>query len=144
MVPLRPMRLSDYDRVMRLLRDTPGVCLREADSRAAIARYLDRNPGLSLVAEIAGEIVGCVLAGHDGRRGFLYHLAVAPAYRRRGLGRALVAACVSALRSQGIRKMHIDVLAGNADGMAFWERLGWQSRDDLCRFSFTATCEENA
>ncbi|MDA8384118.1 MAG: GNAT family N-acetyltransferase [Betaproteobacteria bacterium] len=138
------MGLSDYDSVMRLLRDTPGICLREADTRAAVARYLTRNPGLSLVAEIEAEIVGCVMAGHDGRRGFLYHLAVMPAHRRRGLGRALVTACVSALRSQGIRKMHIDVLAGNVEGMAFWERLGWQRRDELRRFSFTAPCEEHA
>ena len=73
---IRVMTPADYDAVSGLLRATEGVVLRAADSRAATARYLERNPGLSFVCCDAGGVVGCVFAGHDGRRGYLQHLAV--------------------------------------------------------------------
>lgn len=147
MARIREMTIADHPAVMDLLRATPGVSLRDADSREATARYLGRNPSLSFVAEegaeSGGHLVGCVMCGHDGRRGYLQHLAVAPSHRRQGIGRALVAACLDSLESLGIRKTHIDVLVSNREALRFWIREGWRKRDDIVRLSFVREGGEN-
>ncbi|MFS1430561.1 GNAT family N-acetyltransferase, partial [Vibrio splendidus] len=76
MVNIREMAISDYDSVIALWCQTEGMSIRDADSKESIASYLDRNPGLSFVAESNNEIIGAVLVGTDGRRGYLQHLAV--------------------------------------------------------------------
>lgn len=141
---LRPLTLADYDAVHALLRGSAGVVLRSADSRAAVARYLERNPGLSLVCCDAEAIVGCLMCGHDGRRGYLQHLAVHPDYRRRGIGSELVARCVAQLAALGIEKCHLDVLASNAAAAGFWTRRGWTRRSDIDRYSLLASDDANA
>jgi ribosomal protein S18 acetylase RimI-like enzyme len=128
---IRPFSPADYDDALRLWRATEGLELRTADSREGIAAFLDRNPGLSFAARARGELVGAVLCGHDGRRGYLYHLAVAPAYRHHGLGRMLVERALDALERQGLRKCHALVLADNEAGFAFWTRIGWERRRDI-------------
>ncbi len=137
MSEIRPMTLTDYDAVLALMAATPGVTVRDADSRAATRRYLERNPGLSFVAEAEGHVVGCVMSGHDGRRGYLQHLVVHPEHRRRGLGRALAERCLAALLAVGIHKVHIDVLRTNEPAQAYWTRCGWQLRTDILRYSWT-------
>jgi putative acetyltransferase len=125
------MTIADYDAVVELWEATPGIGLSEADERSNIAAFLEHNRGLSFVAEAGGAIAGAVLGSFDGRRGYLHHLAVAPRARREGLGRALVARSLEALAGRGVRRCHIFVMAGNADGQRFWERVGWFRRDDL-------------
>ena len=144
MITIRPMTMADYGDVMALMSDTPGVVVRAADSPEAIGRYLARNPGLSLVAESEGRAVGCVLCGHDGRRGYLHHVVVAPVYRGQGIGRALVGRALDGLAAAGIAKTHIDVFANNAAALAFWQRTGWQLRDDIRRLSFNRSANPNA
>jgi ribosomal protein S18 acetylase RimI-like enzyme len=129
------MTPADYDAAYRLWRTTEGMGLSEADSREGIAIFLQRNPGLSLVAWVQGEIVGTLLCGHDGRRGYLHHLAVTPACRGQGLGRRLVETCLIRLAERGIQKCHVFVRADNDAGKEFWRRLGWQERDDLTLLS---------
>lgn len=141
---IREMTIADYDAVMRLLNATSGVRLRQADSLEAIARYLERNPGLSFVALVEAQLVGCIMGGHDGRRGYLQHLAVTEAQRRRGIGSALVEACLAKLEEQGILKSHIDVLAANESGLAYWQRRGWKKREDIFRFSIVRGKDANA
>ena len=136
MTTIRNMAIEDYDVVMGLLTATHGVRLRDTDSHTAIARYLERNPRLSFVALVDGAIVGCVMCGHDGRRGYLQHLAVSPRHRRRGIGSALVEACLAKLAGLGILKTHIDVLVENQPAHQFWLQHGWQKRDDIHRYSF--------
>jgi N-acetylglutamate synthase len=131
MVSILSFSINDYDEVMALWRATPGIGLSDADSRAAIAAYLLRNPGLSFVAREAGRLVGAVLCGMDGRRGYLHHLAVHPDARRQGTGAALVEHCLAGLREVGIHKCHLFVIAGNAAGQAFWQHVGWKLRTDL-------------
>ena len=129
---IRTMRPEDYDAVYALWLGCTGMGLNDVDdSREGIGRYLRRNPETCIVAEDDGAIVGAVLAGHDGRRGHINHLAVASAYRRRGLGRALVETALDALSRQGITKVNLTVFAANAEGSAFWERLGFTTRPDL-------------
>lgn len=128
---IRGMSEADYDAVLALWRATPGIGLSEADERPNIASFLARNRGLSFVAEADGRLAGAVLGGTDGRRGYLHHLAVAPDHRRAGVGSSLVARALEALRARGLRRCHIFVMAGNAEGRRFWERTGWFRRDDL-------------
>ena len=135
MFTIRPMRMHDYDTVIALMQETPGVSLRDADSRDATARYLDRNPGLSFVAVADGAIVGCIMSGHDGRRGYLQHLLVLPAYRKQGIAAALVEHCLAALALAGIVKSHVDVLISNLSAQAYWQQQGWTRRDDTERYS---------
>jgi len=141
---IRAMTLADYDRVVELIRHTPGVSFREADSREATGRYLQRNPGLSFVCEADGGLVGCIMSGHDGRRGYLQHLLVLPAQRRRGIASALVEHCLAALERAGIRKSHVDVLHTNEPASAYWESQGWQLRTDIRRYSLIRSGGENA
>ena len=141
---IRPMSIADYDAVIELMQQTPGISFREADSRESTARYLERNPGLSFVCETDRQLVGCVMSGHDGRRGYLQHLVVLPAYRRKGIANALVEHCLSELEKLGIHKCHIDVFKTNALASAYWDSQGWTLRTDIHRYSFVRSGSENA
>ena len=103
-----------------------GVELCEGDSREEIRAYLERNPGLSCVAEEDGTMAGAALCGHDGRRGFIYHLAVSPAYRGRGVGKLLLEDCVRGLGNAGLKRAIILVAENNSLGREFWLRNGWE------------------
>ncbi len=129
---IRLMTTADYPQVYALWRSTPGMGLNNLDDSAeGIARYLQRNPTTCFVAEESGVLIGTILSGHDGRRAFIYHLAVAEPYRRQGIGKALVEAALAALRTEGIHKAALVVMASNAAGNAFWEQLGFTTRPDL-------------
>ncbi|MDY7066941.1 Acetyltransferase YpeA [Pseudomonas extremaustralis] len=141
---IRTMTPCDYDAVLALMQDTPGISLRDADSREATARYLARNPGLSFVAEAEGRLIGCVMCGHDGRRGYLQHLLVLPEYRRQGIARALTQRCLAALEQLGIHKCHLDVFKTNSGAARYWQGQGWTLRTDIDRYSFTRPGNENA
>ena len=101
------------------------------DTREGIGKYLKRNPNTSFVAEQGEEIVGVILSGHDGRRGFIHHMAVAESCRRQGIAAELVGRALSALRSEGINKVALVAFARNEAGNAFWESQGFTVRDDL-------------
>ena len=129
---IRNMTVSDYDRVYALWLSCKGMGLNDVDdSREGIARYLARNPGTSFVAEDEGRIVGVILAGHDGRRGYIYHTAVHPDERRKGTGRALAEAAMEALKAEGITKAALVAFERNQAGNAFWEQQGFTARTDL-------------
>ena len=130
-VQIAEMTIDLYDEVVALWEATEHIGLDDVDSREHIGAYLQRNPGLSFVASQAGRVLGAVLCGTDGRRGYLHHLAVAKTHRGRGLGRTLVQRCLTALRRKGIVKCHIFVFAKNRAGIEFWEHIGWAERVDL-------------
>jgi len=140
---LDAMTPTDYPDVMTLWQHSTGLTLREADSETAIAAYLARNPGLSFVAREQGELLGAILVGTDGRRGYLQHLTVAEAARGRGIGKALLAAAVDALQGVGIGKTHLMVHADNDSAMAFYRHLGWEERGEIRLFSFNTSGREN-
>lgn len=143
-VTIRPMTIADYDAVIDLMHQAPGVSVRDADSREAVNRYLERNPDLSFVACADQRIIGCIMSGHDGRRGYLQHLVVHPDHRRHGLGSELVRHCVDALRNLGIDKSHIDVLKTNPSGAGYWAKRGWVLRTDIDRYSYIRSGNSNA
>jgi ribosomal protein S18 acetylase RimI-like enzyme len=123
--------ISTYNEVFYLWRQCDGVGLSDADSRESIKKYLERNPGMSFVALSSGKVVGVILAGHDGRRGYIHHLAVHPDFRRQGLASRLVNRCIEALQNSGIKKCHLFIFNRNHDGLSFWESIGWERRLDL-------------
>jgi N-acetylglutamate synthase len=144
MFSIRAMTIGDYDDVIELMKRTPGVTFRDADSRENTASYLQRNPALSFIATIEGKVVGCIMSGHDGRRGYLQHLVVQLEHRRMGIANALVESCLSALEKLGILKFHIDVLNENETGIVYWKSQGWKLRTDIQRYSFVRSGGENA
>jgi ribosomal protein S18 acetylase RimI-like enzyme len=133
-VEIRELSAADVAAALALWRRSEGVAL-TGDTAATLTDYLARNPGLSFVAFEGGALVGAVLCGHDGRRGYLHHLAVAPAQRRRGIGTALVRCCLAGLEALEIVKCHLFVQRGNEGALAFWRRAGWAERSDLVTMS---------
>jgi putative acetyltransferase len=130
-----PMAPADLPAVLALWRASEGVGLGPGDSIEDLRGYLVRNPGLSFVVRRQGGIVGAVIGGHDGRRGYLHHLAVAADHRRRGIGTTLVRAVERGLAAAGMAKCHLFVQATNPDALAFWAELEWVERTDLRMFS---------
>ena len=142
MVEIRPMDLTDYPSVREMWDSIPGIGLRSLDdSPEGISRFLFRNPTSCFVGDADGAIVGSVLCGHDGRRGYLYHVAVLPEFRGRGIGRALVDSALQALAAEGIHKSAVIVFKDNGLGNPFWEALGWERRDDLNYFNKSLSAE---
>jgi N-acetylglutamate synthase len=140
------MTIEDYDQVLALWQacGDEGVHVDDdVDSQAGIAAYLKRHPGMSFVARENGRLVGAVLCGTDGRRGYLNHLAVDKAHRGKGIGRRLAERSLDGLRRAGISKCHIFVLKDNQAGRAFWAHNGWVLRDTFVVMSHlpeTKTC----
>tara|TARA_R110002051_G_scaffold122152_1_gene195288 strand:+ start:225 stop:686 length:462 start_codon:yes stop_codon:yes gene_type:complete len=132
----RTMTINDYEAAIALWSESEGVRLRDADSREGIEKYLLRNPGLSFVAEVEGELVGTIMAGHDGKRGYVQHLSVANSHRRLGIATRLVSLCMEALKREGILKSHLMILPENEDAQKFWANQGWAYRSDILLYSF--------
>ena len=122
---LRELTINDIGAVLKLWSSTEGLYLDDSDTEKRLATYLERNPGLCLVAEQNREIIAAVKCGQDGRRGYLHHLAVKKEYKRQGIGRALVNAVLRSLWKQGIEKCNTFVLNDNSEAKAFWEHNGW-------------------
>ena len=128
---IRPMDIANYEQVIAIWQRSEGIGLSTADSRDQIEQYLLRNPGFSLVALLEDVIVGALLCGHDGRRGYIHHLAVSKDHRRRGIGRQLVEHCLDSLKQAKILKCHLFIFADNVEASAFWNQLGFARRVEL-------------
>lgn len=129
---IRKMVISDYDKVYSLWLSCKGMGLNDLDdSREGISRYLSRNPETCFVAEDNHSIIGVIISGHDGRRGYIYHTAVSPDCRKQGIGRQLVDSAMNALKEQGINKTALVCFSKNEEGNAFWQNIGFTKRTDL-------------
>lgn len=126
------MTIDDYDKVYELWINTPGMGLNDLDdSKDGIEKYLKSNPKTCFVAVKENSIVGVIISGHDGRRGYIYHTAVAVSERKQGIGSALVNAAFTALEKEGINKVALVVFSRNDTGNHFWEKCGFTKRNDL-------------
>lgn len=129
---IREMTEEDYPQVHDLGARIPGVGLRSLDdSQEGISRFLGRNPNSCFILEEEQQLIGSILSGHDGRRGYIYHAVVDERHRHTGGGKALVKAVIEALRAEGIRKVALVVFRANEAGNGFWDHLGFCTRDDL-------------
>lgn len=135
---IREMKIEDYDQVFALWKTIKGFGIRSVDdSKEGIERFLKWNPGLSVVAEENGQIVGAILCGSDGRRGCLYHVCVHKDYRRQGIGKTMVVWCMEKLKELQINKVSLIAFTQNDIGNAFWKEIGWTKREDLNYYDFT-------
>jgi ribosomal protein S18 acetylase RimI-like enzyme len=134
-VLIQEMTIRDYDEVRALWEESEGIEISDADSRDGVARFLKRNPGLSFVARDGDELVGIVLCGHDGRRGYIDQLTVRESHRRQGIGQSLVSRCLFHLMRIGIRRWNLFVFENNQEAIAFWQSLGWAERVELVTMS---------
>ncbi len=132
-VDFRELGGTDGDRV-RTFWLACGIRIRPGDDDASLAAFSERNPGLAIIAEDRARIVGTALAGWDGRRAWLYHVAVHPDERRRGIGRTLVRMLEQRLTGLGCPKINLMVWQGEERAMAFWSAVGY-SREDAVEFA---------
>ena len=141
-VVIRPMTIEDYDGVFALWNSIKGFAIRSIDdSREGVEVFLKRNPGISVVADYNGRIVGAILGGHDGRRGCLYHVCVHADFRRKGIGKDMVVHCMEELHKEHINKVSLIAFTKNDVGNAFWKSMSWTKREDLNYYDFTLNRE---
>ncbi|PJF40316.1 MAG: GNAT family N-acetyltransferase [Chloroflexi bacterium] len=131
MYTIRAMQPRDYADVRTLWEATEGIGLSQSDSREQITQFLERNPGLSFVALADAQIVATILCGHDGRRGYIHHLAVAETHRRRGIATALLDKSLAQLKTLNIHKCNLFLFRDNQIGQAYYKHKNWIFRDDL-------------
>jgi len=136
-ISIHEMQISNYDEIYKLWESTPGMGLSDADTYENIYKFMLRNKGLSFVCRHEDKIIGTILCGHDGRRGYIYHVTVAEKYRRRGIGQMLVDKSLQKLKEEVIIKCHLFVFSGNEIGNAFWSDKGWTKREDIFVYSKT-------
>lgn len=129
---IEKMTINDYDKVYALWLSCKGIGLNSLDdTRAGIDRFINRNPDTCFVAIDNKRIVGAILVGNDGRRGYIYHTAVEPEYQRKGIGKALVDKSMEALNEIGINKVALVAFKQNETGNKFWNKMGFETRGDL-------------
>lgn len=141
---IRLMTIEDYPRLIELWKSTPNMGLRSLDdSQEGILRFLNRNPQTNFIAAENEKLIGNILCGHDGRRGYIYHTVVLPKFRRRGIASALVDEAVKALAKEGITRCCLNVMETNEQGKIFWTKKGWEKKDFLGFYSKSITDKEN-
>ena len=129
---IRKMGIEDYEGVLKIWNEGSIIGMRNLDdSYEGILKFLNRNPNTNFVAEIENKIVGVILSGHDGRRGYIYHMGVKGKERRNGIGKQLVEKALDALREEGINKVALVAFKSNDLGNQFWESMGFIQREDL-------------
>jgi len=128
-IQTREFTIDDYDAAIALWKKVEGLDVAEGDDRETIRRFLKQNRGLSRVAMEGAKLVGAALCGHDGRRGYIYHLAVDPANQGQGLGRRMMDECLAGLKRAGLERANILVAKDNPRGLDFWRRCGWEDLD---------------
>ena len=129
---VRAMTIDDYDEVYSLWMSIHGFGIRSLDdSREGIELFIKRNPTTSAVDVEDGKIVGAILCGHDGRRACLYHVCVSEKYRMHGIGKKMVEFCCEQLKKEKINKVCLNAFVTNTVGNKFWQKMGWNLRDDM-------------
>ena len=121
---------EDYEEIYNLWESAgSGIHLRRSDQPEEIAKKLQRDPTLFLLAEIDGRIVGSIIGGFDGRRGMMYHMAVAKPFRRKGIGTILMEALELRLKEKGCIRYYLLVAKDNIEAVDFYQKRGWEIMD---------------
>ena len=129
---IRKMTIQDYEKVYELWMSCKNMGFNDIDdSKEGISRFLERNPNTSFVALENENLVGIILGGHDGRRGYIYHLSVNENYRKNGIGSELVKNCLESFTQEKISKVALLVFKYNEVGNSFWEKQGFVLREDI-------------
>ena len=129
---IRTMTIHDYEKVYELWMSCKNMGFNDIDdSKEGISRFLERNPNTSFVAMENDELLGIILGGHDGRRGYIYHMSVAENHRKKGIGSSLVEKCLASFKNEKISKVALLVFKYNETGNTFWEKQGFILREDV-------------
>ena len=143
-VEIEAMKCMDYQEIYQLWLKIEGFAIKSVDdSEEGIERFINRNPGISVIAKIDDKIVGSILCGHDGRRGCLYHVCVDPDYRMLGIGKQMVNDVLERLKQEQISKVHLLAFCKNEGGNQFWKELGWNKRDDINYYEYVLDTKNN-
>lgn len=124
-----------YDEVIQLWKNA-GISVGSSDSKEELEKMLNRNPDLFLIGKIKDQIIVVVMGGFDGRRGYVHHLAVDPAYQRKGYGTKMMTKLNEIFLQKGIHKIHLFVERRNKEVVDFYSSLGWEIREDLTMMSY--------
>lgn len=124
-----------YDDVIKLWRKT-GISVGSTDTRDEIQRMLKRNPNLFLIGKLNEKVIGVVLGGFDGRRGYVHHLAIDPEYQKGGYGKMLMQELITRFHQERVHKVHLFIEKDNKKVVDFYLNLGWDIRDDLIMMSY--------
>ncbi len=135
---IREICPEDYEAINDFWRNIEGIELDDSDSKRNFHFFLERNKGMSFLALNHKKIIGTCLASHNGRCGFLNHLAVIQNHRRKGTGKMLVQKCLKMLQSKGIKKNYIFLSKENDEAQVFWEHIGWFQYDQYLVMSIKA------
>jgi ribosomal protein S18 acetylase RimI-like enzyme len=127
--------MESYDDVIILWRKS-GISVGSTDTKEEIKKMLDRNPQLFLVGKLDQKVIGVVMGGFDGRRGYVHHLAVDPNYQKRGYGKMIMDELIARFRKMSVHKIHLFIEKYNKYVVEFYRNLGWQIRDDLIMMSY--------
>jgi ribosomal protein S18 acetylase RimI-like enzyme len=129
---IRKMIPEDYEGAYDLWTRVPGMNLNSLDnSYEGIARIIRKNPETCFVAVEREQIVGTILGGTDGRKGFVYHTAVDPAQQGKGIGTILINRVCENFKKEKITKIGLFVVLDNENGKQFWGKKGWKLRPDI-------------
>jgi ribosomal protein S18 acetylase RimI-like enzyme len=134
-ISYRLMKINDFENVVALWKSAPGIGLSSTDEKESIRFFLEKNRNTCFVAVYGEELIGTVICGNDGRRGYLYHLAVKNSFRNRGIGKELVSLCLDGLKNEGIEKCHLFVYTTNESAIHFYKKTNWEERVDITVFS---------
>lgn len=132
---MRPLVAEDYASCLLLWASCDRTAVRMWEDPTSLMRLIDHNPSICSAAEQDGRLVGALLAGQDGARGWLYHVAVDEAWRRRGIGSSLVSRALVELAKVHIQRVHVVMLSTNLGSMRFWTAGAWRPREDLSLLS---------
>lgn len=124
-----------YDDLIELWR-IAGISVSSSDNKEELARMSRQNPDLFLIGKASDAIIGVVMGGFDGRRGYVHHLAVDPNYQKRGYGKLLMDELIKRFRQKGVHKVHLFIEKRNKKVVDFYKNLGWQVRENLIMMSY--------
>jgi len=127
--------LQFYEDVVIIWKKT-GISITSSDTKKEVNVMLNKNPDLCLIAKIDEKVIGVVMGGFDGRRGYVHHLAIDPEYQRKGYGKLLMDELTERFQKKRVHKVHHFIEKHNKDVINFYRKLGWEIRNDLVMMSF--------
>ncbi len=124
-----------YEEVIEVWRKS-GIRVGSTDTKEELKRIVRRSPQLFLVGKIDEKIIGVVIGGFDGRRGYVHHLAVNPDYQKKGYGKLILGELMNKFLELKVHKVHLFIEKYNKEVIEFYRNLGWEIRDDLIMMSY--------
>jgi len=134
---IRIMEVMDIPSSIELWKNMKGLAIRGSDNIRDLSEHVKMNPKHNFVAMSDDQLIGTVLGGFDGRRGYIYHLAVHQDFRRKNIAKELMERCFQSFREINVTKCHMMVLKDNTEAQEFYARIGCELRNEILVYSKT-------